>query len=1107
MANRPKPLISALAPQNAIFREAHFQLAHSPKHKLAKTAFNLSVVIAAILLTLSLTLLSLTATAKTSTKTPFDPERIENAKFRQIGPFRGGRSAAVTGVVDAPNTFYFGAAGGGVWQTDDSGGNWRNISDGYFGGSIGAVAVSEWDPNVIYVGGGEKTVRGNVSHGDGMWKSVDKGKTWKSIGLTDSHRIPRIRIHPKNPDLVYVASMGHLSGPNKQRGIFRSKDGGKNWQKILFVNDEVGFVDLIMDPNNARVLYASSWRVIRTPYSLESGGEGSALWKSTDGGDTWINLMANKGLPKGTIGINGITVSPSNSERLWAMIEARDGGLFRSDDAGETWTRINQERKLRQRAWYYTRVYAHPTDVDTVFVLNVRFWKSKDGGKSFDSIQTPHGDHHDLWINPQDPNVMVVGDDGGAQVSRDGGASFSTYMNQPTAQFYRVTTDNHFPYRIYGAQQDNSTVRIDHRSPRYSITEANWEPTAGGESGHIAPNPDNPEIVYGGSYDGYLTRVDHRIDSTRLIDVWPDNPMGKGAESLKYRFQWNFPIFFSPHDSNVLYTAANHLFRTTNEGQSWQKISPDLTRNDKSKQGSSGGPITKDNTSVEYYSTIFAAAESYHEKGVLWTGSDDGLVYISKDDGKTWKNVTPSGLPEWMQINSIEIDPFNKGGLYLAGTRYKSDDFKPYLYKTENYGKSWKKIVKGINSNHFTRVIRADKKRKGLLWAGTENGLYISLNDGKNWQRFQQNLPIVPITDIALKDDDLIIATQGRSFWMLDDVSWIQQYQLKHNQTELYAFTPGTSYRLRGGVSENPGNAGTNAPNGVIFDFFVNKAPAVAEDKKDSTKEKQPQQEKNSKQKSKSTVLPLIIEISDSKGNLIRTFTSDATEKENKLNAVAGFNRFVWDMHYEPAKDFKGMIVWAGGVKGPKAIPGSYTAKFKLGETSQQLTFNISKDPRISTTSADFEKQLNFLLDAREKINQVTKSIQEIRDFKAQIAQITGELESDSHKAIIELGDGLKSKLSKVEEALYQTKNQSRQDPLNFPGRLLNSLMGIKSQVEVGDYPPTNQVEQLKLEIFAKIDNQLKQFNALKQNEVSQFNQAVANIKLPAIRVENNVSE
>ncbi|MEM0925259.1 MAG: glycosyl hydrolase, partial [Planctomycetota bacterium] len=592
---------------------------------------------------------------------------FEGMNYRLIGPFRGGRSAAVTGIPGRPMQFLFGAAGGGVWKTDDAGSTWRNISDGYFGGSIGAVAVSESDPNVIYVGGGEKTVRGNVSHGEGVWKSIDGGTTWKHVGLGSTRHIPRIRIHPKDPNHVYVAAMGHLYGPNEQRGVFKSTDGGETWKRVLFVNDEAGAFELVLDPNNPRVLYASTWKIKRTPYSLESGGEGSGIWKSDDAGETWTEITRNPGLPQGTVGVIGLAVSSQNSSRVWAIVEAQDGGIFRSENGGRTWRKINDQRDLRQRAWYYTRIYVDPQNEDVVYVLNVGFWKSKDGGETFERISTEHSDHHDLWIDPSDPTRMVIGDDGGAQVTYNGGETWSTMMNQPTAQFYRVTTDNHVPYRIYGAQQDNSTVRILSQGRRGSITESDWESTAGGESGHIAPKPDDPEIVYGGSYGGFLTRVNHRTGETRAVNVWPDNPIGRGAGDLKYRFQWNYPIFFSPHDPDTLYTAAQVLFKSTDEGQSWTPISPDLTRNDPAKLGASGGPITKDNTGVEYYCTIFAALESPHEPGVLWAGSDDGLLHLSRDGGKEWSDVTPPTLPEWTQINSIEAHPFEKGGLYVAG--------------------------------------------------------------------------------------------------------------------------------------------------------------------------------------------------------------------------------------------------------------------------------------------------------------------------------------------------------------------------------------------------------------------------------------------------------
>ncbi|NNK51551.1 MAG: glycosyl hydrolase, partial [Xanthomonadales bacterium] len=593
----------------------------------------------------------------------WNEKQLESLKWREIGPYRGGRSAAVAGIPQDRETYYFGSTGGGVWKTPDGGNSWINVSDGFFGGSIGAVAVSSWDPNVIYVGTGEKTVRGNVSHGDGVWKSTDAGRSWEHSGLEDSRHISRIRIHPKNPDLVYAAVMGHLFGPNEQRGVFRSSDGGKSWQRILHVNEQAGAVDLAMDPTNPRILYATTWRVLRTPYSLESGGEGSGIWKSTDGGDSWESMAGNEGMPEPPLGIAGITVSPSNPDNLYAIIEASEGGVFRSSDAGKTWKRVNQERKLRQRAWYYSRINADPQDESVVYVLNVRFHKSKDGGKTFETLSTPHGDNHDLWIDPDDPDRMIQSNDGGANVSYDGGDNWSVQSNQPTAQMYRVSTDNAFPYRLLGGQQDNSAVRIRSRSAYGpAIGERDWEPTAGGESGHIVADPENPDIVYGGSYGGFLVRMDHRTGDRRIINVWPDNPMGWGAADLKYRFNWNFPLLFSPHEAKTLYAAGNVLFKTNDEGQTWQTISGDLTRNIKDKQQSSGGPITKDNTSVEYYGTIFAIAESLQEPGVIWAGSDDGLLHITRDGGESWKAVTPRGLPNEIQINSIEAHPFEPGG-------------------------------------------------------------------------------------------------------------------------------------------------------------------------------------------------------------------------------------------------------------------------------------------------------------------------------------------------------------------------------------------------------------------------------------------------------------
>ena len=718
--------------------------------------------------------------------------------------------------------FYFGATGGGVWKTEDGGQSYENISDGYFGGSIGSVAVSKSDNNVIYVGGGEVTLRGNVSSGYGIWKSVDAGKTWNFSGLPKSRHVPRIVIDPNNHNIVYAAVLGNIYKPTSDRGVYKSKDGGKTWKKVLFSNNHSGAVELVMDPSNSRTLYAATWRVNRTPYSLNSGGEGSALWKSVDQGENWTKISINEGFAEGTLGIIGVTVSPVNTQRVWAIVENQEkGGIYRSEDGGSTWSHINDSRELRQRAWYYSKIYADTQDEDIVYVMNVSYHKSKDGGKTFKSNNAPHGDHHDLWIAPEDNQRMIIADDGGAQISFNGGETWTTYHNQPTAQFYRVTTDNSFPFRIYVAQQDNSTLRVNYRSSGGGISEDDWEPTAGGESAHLAIDPLDNDIVYGGSYGGYLTRVNHKTNSERGINVWPDNPMGYGAEGMKYRFQWNFPIHFSKHDPKKLYTFSNHVHVSEDEGQSWEIISPDLTRNDPEKLKSSGGPITQDNTGVEYYCTIFAANESSIKEGLMWVGSDDGLIHLTKDGGNNWENVTPSNMPKWLMINSIEPSPFDPAVCYVAGTLYKTGDFKPYLYKTSDYGKTWSIITNGIKSEHFTRVLRADPEKKGILYAGTESGMYISFDDGNSWNSFQLNLPIVPITDLTIKENSLIVATQGRSIWALDDLTVLHQIDQNTVNKEINLFKPKTSYRTRGRGGKETLTEGTNLPNGVIVHFNV----------------------------------------------------------------------------------------------------------------------------------------------------------------------------------------------------------------------------------------------------------------------------------------------
>jgi photosystem II stability/assembly factor-like uncharacterized protein len=993
-------------------------------------------------------------------------DHYSSLEWRSIGPYRGGRSAAVTGVPGKPNLYYFGAAGGGVWRTTDGGQTWANISDGSFGGSIGAVAVSEADPNVIYVGGGEVTVRGNVSYGYGVHKSVDAGKNWEHIGLPNSRHIPRIRIHPKNPDLVYAAVLGDLFKPSAERGVYRSKDGGQNWEKILFANENAGAVDLLLDPNNPRILYASTWRIRRTPYSLESGGEGSALWKSTDGGDTWTNISANKGLPGGDWGISGVAVSPVNSNRVWAIIENDKGGVYRSEDGGENWRKVNDSRALRQRAWYYSRIYADTQDEDIVYVMNVRYHKSTDGGATFKAYNAPHGDHHDLWIAPEDNQRMVIADDGGAQTSFDAGENWSTYYNQPTAQFYRVTTDNHFPYRIYGAQQDNSTLRVLHRTDGRSIGERDWEPTAGGESAHIAVDPLDNDVVYGGSYGGYLTRFNHRTKQEQAINVWPDNPMGYGAEGMKYRFQWNFPIFFSPHNPKRLYAASNHLHVTEDGGKSWEIISPDLTRNDASKLGSSGGPITQDNTSVEYYCTVFAAAESHHEEGVIWAGSDDGLLHITRDGGKNWSNVTPKGMPEWMMFNSVEIDPFRKGGAYVAGTRYKLGDYTPYLYHTSDYGATWKLITKGIDKLHFTRVLRADPERDGLLYAGTESGMYISFDNGAAWQPFQMNLPMVPITDLAIKNNNLIAATQGRSFWMIDDLTVLHQLSDEVLAADQYLFQPLNAYRMDGSQGRPSKTQGMNHPGGVTFHFNINEVPADS--------------------------VAVALELYEEGGNLIRTYASDAKEKGEKLEFEKGGNTFNWNMRYPDGVDFDGMIMWWAGVGGPKAQPGTYEARLKVGDQEQVQTFEILPDPRSEATAEDMAAQFEFMKSVQDKVSEAHQAIIDLRDVKKQVNGFIERLpKGDNYAALREQAKVITESLTEVEENLYQTKNSSRQDPLNFPIRLTNKLAHLNSLVGIGDSRPTAQAYSVKEEISTLIDDELTNYRRIMNQEIPKFNQLI----------------
>ncbi len=1013
----------------------------------------------------------------------FDESLYSSMQWRLVGPFRGGRAGTVTGVVGNPNLYYMGTAGGGVWKSEDAGNTWECISDGYFGGSIGTVAVSESDPNVIYVGEGEQTLRGNVSSGNGMWKSTDAGKTWEFIGLEGSEHIARIRIHPQNPDIVYVAAIGNLWIPNETRGVYRSVDGGQNWERILYVSDKAGAGDLIMDPNNPRILYASTWEMKRNGYRMDSGGPDSRMFKSTDGGDHWTDISETPGLPGFPWGIVGIAVSPLDSNRVWAIIEASEGGVFRSEDGGNTWKKINENRALRQRAWYYSRIYADPQNADKVYVMNVSYGVSTDGGKTFELKNAPHGDHHDLWIDPENNQRMIIADDGGAQVSNDGGENWTTYHNQPTAQFYRVTTDTHFPYRIYGAQQDNSTVRILHRTSGNSIGEADWEPTAGGESAHLAPDPKNNDVVYGGTYKGYMMRMDHAVDQTRSVNVWPDNPAGSGAEVMKYRFNWNFPISFSMHDPNRLYAGSNYLHVTENEGQSWEVISPDLTRGLPETIKSSGGPITQDNTGAEFYSNLFAISESPLEKGVIWVGSDDGLIHVTRDNGQTWEDVTPGTKlsPKLNMINCIDPSPFKKGTAYVAATSYKFGDYTPYLYKTTDYGKSWTLITRGIKPTHYTRAVRSDKTREGLLYAGTEWGMYISFDDGGHWQSFQLNLPVTSIRDLHVRDNDLIAATHGRSFWMIDDLTPLHQLNDAVARSDFHLYKPDDAFRMQQSGWGRPDlkREGENHPNGAIVHYYLKTL-----------------QDSDTVQ----------LEILDAGGNPVQRFSNKAKEDKHNPSAVrplkvkSGSNRFIWDLRYPGFTSFDGMVLYSSPNVGPKAVPGTYQVRLKVNGESQTASFRVLKDPRLPNTEEDYRKQFDFLMQVRDEVSRANGAIVKIRTLKKDLAYLKEK--AQAYPELLGAVESFEARLSEIENNIHMTKNQSRQDPLNYGIRINNRLAFLMADSQRGDYPPTDQAQAFFREVRAELQTELQALETAVGSALGGINKMVEQAGVPLLSWE-----
>ncbi|MGH7542263.1 MAG: VPS10 domain-containing protein, partial [Gemmatimonadota bacterium] len=1012
----------------------------------------------------------------------YDSAMLAGLEFRSIGPTRGGRSTAVAGITEEPLTFFMGATGGGVWKTEDAGLNWTNISDGYFGGGIGAIDVADSDPNVIYVGTGSACVRGNISKGTGLYKSDDGGETWRHVGLPNAGQIGGIEVHPHDPDIAFVAALGDPFRPNPERGVFRTTDGGATWEKVLFVSDSTGFVDLALDPKNPRVIYAAAWRAERKPWTLISGSEEGGIWKSTDGGDTWNKLEG--GLPTGLVGKAAVTVSRADPDRVWVLIEAPEGegGVYRSDDGGKTWSHVNSERSLQQRAWYYIHIYADPVDENTVYALNTSYFKSVDGGRTFQRIRVPHGDVHDLWVNYEDPSKQVVADDGGAQVTTNGGESWSTYYNQPTAEFYRVFVDEQFPYRVYGPQQDNSTITVPSRELDGVTDSQHWAAVGGCESGHIAIDPRDPMITFAGCYGGNIDRVNRRTGHERSILIYPQLQLGQAAKDLKYRFQWNAPIRISPHDPDMIYHTSNYVHRTRDGGHSWETISPDLTRNDSTKQGYSGGMITRDNTGIEVYGTIFAFEESPHERGILWAGSDDGLVHISRDDGANWQDVTPPGLPAWSTVNVIELSAHAPGRALVTAYRYRMGDYAPYMFHTDDYGQTWQRLSNdGIAEGHFARVVREDPERRGLLYAGTEYGLYVSFDDGLSWQPLQLGLPITPVTDLRVHRGDLVVATQGRSFWILDDVSPLRQMTPQVAAAPLHLFEPAAA--VRADVDGRPPAL-----------FYYSLAGAPAEDES------------------------LVLDILDASGAVIRTFVSRPSEftdeqraargrpddfEPDSIPAREGLNRTGWNLMTYGPDLVEAAVIW-GYTGGIPVIPGPYRVRATLGDVTQTRDFEVRIDPRIAddVTVADLQAQHDLMVRVRDMLQEAHDAIRDIRDVRTQMTDQAKLAEEGGYgEELSDMAETTGEKLTAVEEELMQTKSRSGQDPINFPPQLDNQLATLYGYI-LGTRDEPNEGALVRLQdLRAELDEHLSTVRQILATDVPAFNDKMRELGVPGVIV------
>jgi photosystem II stability/assembly factor-like uncharacterized protein len=1012
-----------------------------------------------------------------------DEKLFKGMQWRQIGPFRGGRALTIEGVPGEPDTYYFGAVAGGVWNTTDGGANWKPLFDKEPISSIGAIAIAPSDHNVIYAGTGEAAIRGNTTYGTGVFKSIDAGKTWQNMGLKDSRQIGALIVDPRNADVVLVAALGHAFGPNQERGIFRTTDGGKTWTKVLSKDENTGGIDVVFDPHNPNIVFASLWQARRQPWFFSSGGPGSGLYRSEDNGVTWKHLEGN-GLPDGILGKIGIAVSGADPNRIYAIIEAKEGGLYRSDDAGQHWSRINEDGRFRQRAWYFSKVYADPKSADTVYLLNTGLFRSVDGGKTFNLLPARHGDHHGLWIDPQNPTRIGNANDGGVNISTDGGKTWTTQNNQPTAQFYHVAVDNAFPYHIYGAQQDNSSVGIASRTDWGAIGPADWFVAGGGECGFVVPDPRDWHIIYSNN-EGYITRYDKSKKEVQDVSVWPLDNSGHGAADLVHRFQWVSPLMLSPHNPDVLYTGAECVFKSADHGHTWTQISGDLTRNDKSKQQPSGGPLTNDITSVEYYDTIFALAESPIKKGTLWAGTDDGLVHVTTDDGQHWSKVTPK-MPEWSTVDLIDPSPHDGNTAYVAVDRHKLDDFKPYIFKTTDLGKTWTAITSGIPDGSYVHAVREDPKQRGLLYAGTETGVFVSFDDGAHWQSLQLNLPVSPIHDLVVKDDDLVVATHGRSFWVLDDLTPIRQLNKQLLTTDVILYQPQTALRLHYPTEfDRRQPVGDNPPAGAIIDYYFKSLP------KDEVS----------------------LDILDASGKVVRHLSSkekkegeqppewpDRVERPKTIPANEGMNRFAWDLRSDDPVQIPGAFYSGEGPKGPLALPGDYQVKLAVGGKSQTAPLHLTIDPRTKGAEPALQKQFTLSMQVNDRISQLHQAVNEIRDLKSQVQTLHKRFGDDQRlKPALDAADQLDHKMSEVEQELIQVNMKGSEGNLAFPNKLNERFDTFSHAIDAGDAEPTKP----QLDVFELLSNQLREqlqkWAQIKNEDVPKVDGLIKQANLPAL--------